>query len=191
MKIVNFEDEQSLQTASKSLLAGETIFYPTDTIYGLGCLADDVRAVEELYKIKHRPGHQPSLILINSWVMLEKYCQVRQEQLDYLKNIWPGRVTVILQGQGNLSAVSGDGDSIAVRWPDHPWLDALLEVTKRPVVSTSANLSGAEPVKSVAELESNFAGNLPDLAIDAGELNSQASKLIDLRNFPDIKIIRN
>ncbi len=191
MKIVKLEDAQSLQFTVESLLAGQVIFYPTDTIYGLGCLADNPEAVLKLYRLKHRPGQQPSLILINSFEMLKKYCQVSEEQLVYLKNIWPGPVTVILSGIGNLPAVSGDGDSIAVRWPDNAWLNSLLNLINKPVVSTSANLSGAQPIESVGDLEVELKDNLPALAIDAGELNNQASKLIDLRNFPEIKTIRN
>jgi len=190
MKILSIDDAKSLVIAQEYLLAGKVIFYPTDTIYGFGCLADDDRGVKRLYELKQRPGRQPSLILINGLEMLSKYCQISDEQKKYLLSIWPGPITVICQGKSNLPSVSGESDSIAVRWADNDWLQALLDLVQRPLVSTSANISGSSPIHTVEELTQQFTENQPDLVIDAGQLTGTASKLIDLRFYPDIKTIR-
>lgn len=171
--------------------AGKVIVYPTDTIYGLGCLARDRRAVDRIRRLKKRDSDKPFLVLVSDFKMLAKYFQVDKKQRAYLKKIWPGKVSVILEKKGALSGyVSGGLASVAVRLPKSGFLTKMINELGSPIVSTSLNLSGKPHLVSVSNLASYFGRIKPDLIIDAGELKGKPSKLIDLRNLNDIKILR-
>jgi len=190
MKVIKISDKTCLALTKQALLDGKTIFYPTDTIYGLGCLASSARAVSKINHIKARDKSRPSLALVGSWAMLSRYARVSPAQLKYLKTIWPGPVTVILEAKLTWPWLNGPDNSIALRLPKHDWLQKLITSVTVPLVSTSANLSGEPVVTHVDELKPSLGKRLPDLAIDAGKLKGQASRLIDLRAFPEIKVIR-
>ncbi len=181
---------------------GKVIVYPTDTIYGLGCLATEKKAINKILRIKKRGKNKPLLILVNSFAMLKKYCLVSQKQLDYLRQIWPGPVSVILAGRGILpSELTAGLDSIAVRLPGLcasgqglPKIDFLIKIIMRikaPIVSTSLNISGQKNLAEVGQIEKYFSTLKPDLVIDAGILKrNKPSELIDLRDINNIKILR-
>ena len=67
---------------------GKVIVYPTDTIYGLGCLATNKKAINKIYKIKKREKKKPLLILVDSLAMAKRYCYVSKEQEKYLRRVW-------------------------------------------------------------------------------------------------------
>ncbi len=188
------------------LKRGLVIAYPTDTIYGLGCDARDARAVEKIKKIKGGRDEKPFIILISDFIMLKEYCEVSEEQMEYLKKVWgvrkipltpfikgvkSGPTTVIFKGRKNLPEELTRGlNSLAVRLPKSEFLIKMISKAGFPIVSTSLNKTGEPPLDNVRGLEKYFTV-LPDLAIDAGECaNAKPSKLIDLRDMENIKVIR-
>ncbi len=183
------------------LLKGEVIVYPTDTIYGLGCLAEDKKAIERIYKIKQRDKSKPLLILASSFNMVKKYCFLSKEQENFLKNKWPGPVSVILKSRNLLPReLTGGKNSIAVRLPariiqegkpKNNFLIKIISKVGKPIVSTSVNISGRESLINVDNIEKYFGVEKPDLIIDAGELKAKPSRLIDLRDLDDVKVLRN
>jgi len=173
------------------LKKGKVIVYPTDTIYGLGCLATDKKAINKIYRIKKREKKKPLLVLISDFKMLRKYFKVDKKQLAYLRKIWPGKVSVILNKKSNLPGyVSGRLSSVAVRLPKSGFLTKMIKELGAPVVSTSLNLSGQPHLERVSGLKKYFKKNRPDLVIDAGTIKGRPSKLIDLRDVDKIKILR-
>lgn len=186
---------------SKSLAAliianlknGKVIVFPTDTVYGLGCRSDCVKAINKIYKIKARKN-SPCVNLVSSLEMAKKYCYLNKNQADYLKKIWPGPVTVILKSKGNLPEKilgknSGEGLSLAIRLPKNKFLVKIINEINKPVVSTSLNLHGQKNLVRPVNLEKYFK-TLPDLVIDAGVLKGKASRIVDIRDINDIKILR-
>ena len=171
---------------------GKVIIYPTDTIYGIGCLATDKKAVKKVYKIKKRDENKPFIKLMKSWCMVKKYCFVNKKQEEYLRKIWPGPVTVILNKKAEASTLFGIGKStIAVRLPKNDFLTTILKKVNVPLVSSSANVEGQETVNNPLDAEKQFKDLKPDLFIDAGILKRRkSSKLIDLREVGDIKVLR-
>jgi L-threonylcarbamoyladenylate synthase len=200
--INNATDEQ-IDLIVDYLKRGQVIAYPTDTIYGLGCDAGNAVAVEKIKKIKGGREDKPFIALISDFKMLKEYCEVNAEQLEYLEKVWVnppypplegGRirpVTVILESQGNLPhELTGGLESLAVRLPANDFLVKIISKCGFPVVSTSLNKTGQPPLSSVQNLEKHFKA-LPDLAVDAGAIaGGKPSKLIDLRDVKDIKVIR-
>jgi tRNA threonylcarbamoyl adenosine modification protein (Sua5/YciO/YrdC/YwlC family) len=173
------------------LKRGKVIVYPTDTIYGLGCSATDKKAIAKIRHIKKRAGRKPFLILISDYKMLRKYFKVDKKQLAYLRKIWPGKVSVILEKKTALPGyVSGGLASVAVRLPKSEFLTKMIKELGKPLVSTSLNLSGQKHLEQVTDLNEYFTEAKPDLVVDAGKLKGKPSRLIDLRNADNIVIIR-
>lgn len=187
MKIIKINlkkfTQAEIDIVASYLKRGKVIAYPTDTVYGLGCNAGKAAAVARVRKIKGDRTKKPMLALVSDWQMLKKYCRVSREQMKYLKKIWPGRVTVILKKKNS------DNESLAVRLPKNDFLIKIITKAGFPVVSTSLNKREEKPLTSVKSLAKHFK-YLPDLAIDAGMIKGRPSKLIDLRDVKNIKIIR-
>lgn len=179
------------------LKRGKIIAYPTDTVYGLGCDARDARAIKKINKIKGEKGKKPLLVLISDFKMLKKYCLINSEQRKYLEKIWPaspaggpGPVTVILKNRLNLpDELTGGLNSLGVRLPKSEFLVKIINEAGFPVVSTSLNRKGEKLLINTQNLEKRFK-YLPDLVIDAGIIKGCPSKLIDLRDVKNIKVIR-
>ncbi len=165
------------------------IIYPTDTIYGLGCDATNPKAINRIYKIKKRNQKKPLIVLMKSWRMVKKYCFLSSKQDKYMHGFWPGPTTAILKKRDNLpNNLTGGGDSIAVRIPDNDFLKKILIKFNKPIVSTSANVSGKKPLQEVKKI--NKIKGI-DLIIDFGKLkNKKPSQIIDIQDINNIKILR-
>jgi len=183
--------------------AGKVIAYPTETIYGLGCIASDKKAINRIYNIKKRDKNKPMLVLVKSYCMLKKYCFVSAKQDKFLRTFWIKKdqnlqkdilpTSVILKSRGLLpKELLGSDNSIAVRMPTQS--EFLIQILKRvdtPIVSTSLNISGQKVLSKIGDLEEYFGKNEIDLVIDAGKIaNKKSSRLIDIRDMDDIKVIR-
>lgn len=186
------------------LKRGKVIAYPTDTVYGLGCDARNAKAIKKVNKIKGQKGIKPLLVLISDFKMLKKYCLVNSAQMGYLKKIWTRPhpslslarrgavrpITVILKRKVNLpDELTGGLNSLAVRLPKSEFLVKIISDAGFPIVSTSLNKVGDKLLTNVKNLKKYFK-YLPDLAIDAGIIKGRPSKLIDLRDVKNIKVIR-
>ncbi len=173
------------------LKRGLVIAYPTDTVYGLGGDARSVKVIENINKIKGEKGNKPLLVLISDYTMLWRYCRINKQQEKYLASIWPGPVTVILKSKGRLpSELTGGLNSLAIRLPKNEFLIKIITAAGFPLISTSLNKKGEKPLLNVNNLEKRFK-YLPDLVIDAGECKrTKPSRLVDLRDVENIKVIR-
>ncbi len=123
---------------------GGTILYPTDTIWGIGCDATQVVAVEKVYRIKERVREKSMIVLVKDLDMLRQYVkQVPEIAVELLASV-PDPLTIIYPGARNLprSVIAADG-SIAIRIPKHDFCQGLLEHYGKPITSTSANVAGA------------------------------------------------
>jgi len=172
---------------------GKVIVYPTDTIYGLGCLATDNKAIKKIFKIKGREKKKPLLILVSNFKMLKKYCHISKEQGKYLKKVWKSTraTSVILKKKRNLPwQLTGGQETVAVRLPKVKFLLKILRGVREPIVSTSLNKSGQKNLDSVRHLDNYFKKVKSDLVVDAGVIKSRPSRLIDVRDLDDIKILR-
>jgi len=177
----------------KTLTRGEVIVYPTDTIYGLGCLASNVKAINKIKAIKKRDRNKPLLILVSSLYMAKKYCFISRKQELILKELWSlKRPTSVILKHRNLlpQELIPKQSGIAVRLPKSDFLRKMIRATGAPIVSTSFNISG-QPVWNEVTFLANkkLTKNDPDLIIDGGALNNPASKIIDLMGS-EIKILR-
>jgi len=130
----------------RALKAGGVVLYPTDTVWGLGCRADDAEALDALYKLKGRDGGQPSLVLVDAEGLLEEYAHpVPDIAWDLLRESGPGArsITLVLPGGRDVTpALLAEDGSLALRVVHDPFLQFIIRGIDVPLVSTSANLTG-------------------------------------------------
>jgi L-threonylcarbamoyladenylate synthase len=180
----------ALHRASHVLLGGGVILYPTDTIYGLGCLAGNPAAVERLYAIKGKPDTKPSLVLVDSVAMASAMTTDPPPLARRLMDLfWPGPLTLVLTAAPAVSPLLTAGSGkIGVRLPADEFCRRLALRCESPLVSTSANRSGVPPVAAVTALIRQFSVQI-DLAVDGGERVSPPSTVVDV-SAGELRIIR-
>lgn len=173
-----------LKKAVNAIKEGKVLVCPTDTVYGLICDAGKKEAVARLYKIKKRPKNKPIPMFVSDISMAKEIAEISVKQEKFLKKVWPGPVTAVLEKKG--------GGTIGIRIPNHKF---LLDLVKQngPLAETSANISGRPASGKFKEVLEQFALSRvegPDLAIDAGDLPlSKPSQVLDLKFSPP-KILR-
>ena len=132
-----------LSAALKVLRAGGVILYPTDTIWGLGCDATNMKAVKRIYEIKQRTENKSLIILVNSVAMLERYVENPPEVAIEMAELSEKPLTVVYdRGRSLAEGVASADGSVGVRVCTEPFCEALIEALRKPLVSTSANISG-------------------------------------------------
>lgn len=146
---------------------------PTDTIYGLSCRALDRGAVERIRRLKGRSAQKPFIVLISDIKMLD-LLSISQKQVEPARKYWPGRLSVVFSSGADEFLTQGTS-SLAVRLPEHRELIGLIDRVG-PIVSTSANIEGGEPVKTAQEAKALFGDRL-DFYVDVGELDNPVSTL--------------
>ncbi|WP_372946692.1 L-threonylcarbamoyladenylate synthase [Mariniphaga sp.] len=132
-----------IKKAVDVLKSGGIILYPTDTIWGIGCDATNPEAVARIYQIKQREDSKSMLVLMENPALLERYVNDVPEIAWDLVEISTTPLTVIYPGAKNLASnlIAEDG-SIGIRFTKEEFTQKLLQRFRRPIVSTSANLSG-------------------------------------------------
>ena len=146
-KLKNAPWREDAILAVRALKAGGLILYPTDTVWGLGCRADDAAALEKLYVLKGREGGQPSLVLVDADGLLEEYANpVPDIAWDLLRETSgpEGRpMTLVLPGGRDVApALLAEDGSLALRVVSDPFLQFIIRGIDVPLVSTSANVAG-------------------------------------------------
>jgi L-threonylcarbamoyladenylate synthase len=129
--------------ALKVVQDGGIILYPTDTIWGIGCDATNTKAIERIYKLKQRDEAKSMIILLDTENKLESYISevnpLAYDLIEYAEN----PLTLVMPGAKNISPalISSDG-SVGIRISKHPFCQQLIQRLRKPLVSTSANISG-------------------------------------------------
>lgn len=134
---------EDIEQCLKILNQGGTILYPTDTVWGLGCDATNAQAVEKIYQIKERPANKSMIVLVaDERDVLQYVSGLDLQVFDYLKEM-QRPTTVIYEGAVGLAdnVINSDG-SVAIRIVKDTFCKHLIKRFRRPLVSTSANISG-------------------------------------------------
>lgn len=176
LKIINF------------LNLGKILVLPTDTIYGFSARADIDKGIKKIKRIKKRGKDKPFILLVSDVKMLKKYVFLSKNQEAILKNIWfknKRPSTVILNSRNNLSPELKTKDSsLALRLPKSDFLIKIIKELDVPIVSTSLNFSGQEPILNLELIKNNYFEDKlkPNLLVNKGiSRTKRSSRLIDLR----------
>jgi L-threonylcarbamoyladenylate synthase len=135
--------KEDINNALEVLKNGGIILYPTDTIWGIGCDATNEEAVKRIYNIKRREDSKSMLVLMENPALLERYVDDVPEVAWDLVELTTTPLTVIYPNAKNLAKnlVASDG-SIGIRFTKEAFTSQLIQRFRRPLVSTSANISG-------------------------------------------------
>lgn len=176
--------------ALEILRAGGLVAFPTDTVYGLGCLAFDQAAIESIYVAKDRPLEKAIPILIADVDDLDRVARDLPERARRLASrFWPGPLTLVLPKRVDLPAAVSATDTVGVRIPDNDIARTLLRAAG-PMAVTSANLSGRESPRTVSEVIAQLDGRIP-LVVDGGETRGGLpSTVVDVSSGAEPVILR-
>lgn len=135
--------QTAVQRAAELLRAGEPVALPTETVYGLAANALDAAAVARLYEIKGRPAHNPIIVHVASLDMARRCVAEWPEAAERLaRAFWPGPLTLVLPRAPAIpDAVTAGGPTVGVRWPRHPFMQAVIRACGFPLAAPSANLA--------------------------------------------------
>lgn len=151
--------EEVISKAVKAFKTGKIVVFPTDTVYGVGVVIDDVLAIEGLYKLKVRPKTKPTPVLVGSISQAEELVvEIKPQVRKLMEKFWPGGLTLVLPAKKEKvpDLVRGGGETVGVRMPNHPLFLKVLQKLGRPIVGASANFSGKLPPKSLSEIDPAF-----------------------------------
>lgn len=184
---MNFEIEQSL----KSLMNNGIILYPTDTIWGIGCDATNQVSVEKVFQLKKRSESKSLILLVSDIEMLKQYVTL-PFGVEKKLNSFDKPTTVIYSNPKNIASncIAAD-NTVAIRIVNSAFCQKLLKIFKKPIVSTSANVSGNPTPKSFIEIEddilegADYVVNLPNHSS-----RNTPSSIIKVLNDGTIETIR-
>lgn len=162
---------ESLQEAADMLRNGETVAFPTETVYGLGANAAMTEAVRGIYAAKGRPSDNPLIVHIAERSQLEAFtAHVVDEPIERLMTkFWPGPLTIILPVKPNTLSplVTAGLSTVGVRMPDHPIARELIRLADCPVAAPSANSSGKPSPTCAAHVREDLDGRIGGI-VDGG-----------------------
>ncbi|MBU0518050.1 threonylcarbamoyl-AMP synthase [bacterium] len=179
------QHSENLDLVSDVLRHGGIIVYPTETVYGFGCLADQPKAIDRIAELKGSPEESHFLVLIGKRKEIASFCvDVPSLAFPLMDAFWPGPLTLILPAAHDVHPrLIGPSGGVAIRLSSHPWPGSLLQKVKGGLISTSANLHGQPVIRNRSELGPRLLRSV-DLFIDWGDLDGGVSTMIDLCEDP-------
>ncbi|MET1013328.1 MAG: L-threonylcarbamoyladenylate synthase, partial [Paenisporosarcina sp.] len=166
----NVNNDSLYSQAVDMLLKGEVVAFPTETVYGLGAIATNEKAVAKVFEAKGRPSDNPLIVHIGDTNDIEKYViSIPEKAKLCIDAFWPGPLTVILNAKPSLFApnVTAGLSTVGLRMPDHPVALELLKRLKEPVAAPSANRSGKPSPTTGKHVENDLKGRIP-IILDGG-----------------------
>lgn len=156
LKKLDKTDEQKIKEFAGMLRDGNTVIFPTETVYGLGANALDEKAALKIYEAKGRPSDNPLIVHIaKKEEIYDLVLEVNDNAKTIIDNFWPGPITIILKKKDIVPSVTSGGlDTVAIRMPSHKLANRLIKEAGVPIAAPSANISGRpSPTKAQHVIE--------------------------------------
>lgn len=190
--------EKNLQAAIKKsvnvLRNGGLLIYPTETCYGLGADATSKQAIDLLLNYKGERGGKPVSIAVADQEMAEKHVELNALAKELYKRYLPGPLTVISTSRGLVDPrLESANNTLGVRIPDYPLIRGITESLRKPITSTSANISGGVEPYDVNELLASLAADKKEmlaLVLNAGKLPHQLPSTVVDTTSGQLGIVR-
>jgi len=188
-------EPRKIAHAAQILERGGVALYPTDTVYALGCVLDDKKAVERIRRLKAMDDKQPLAMICSDLSNIAKYAIVSDFAYRLMRRILPGPYTVVLAATREVPKLLLDKRrTIGIRVPASPICEALVRALGKPLLTTSAvppngdGENAGQPVLDVAEGKEAWPHGL-DVTIDGGLLPNEPSTVISLIN-DELEVLR-
>ncbi len=185
--------EDDIRKAVETMRNGGVILYPTDTVWGIGCDATNAEAVEKVYRIKRRDDSKALICLVDSDARLQRYVRNVPEVAWDLLELAETPTTVILDNAVNLAPnLIADDGSIAMRITREPFSKELCYRFQKPVVSTSANISGEPAAQNYRDISEELLNAVDYVCFSRRQEHKphKPSSIIKLSENGEVKIIR-
>jgi L-threonylcarbamoyladenylate synthase len=192
-KITKQNFNKTVKAAVKSIKSGQVIICPTDTVYIPAADASNKEAVRKVFLLKRRSLKKPTPIFVKDIKTAKKIAKINKKQEKFLQLVWPGKVTVILKRKkAKIKLYGVSKETIALRIPNFKLVNLLLKELNKPLVGTSANISGKPAPGTLKQVLQQIGKNKHqlDLIVDAGKLAGKPSTVIDLTVSPP-RILRD
>lgn len=178
--------QEAVRRAVGLLRAGEAVALPTETVYGLAANALETNAVARIYQIKGRPAHNPIIVHVASLEMA-RLCVAHWPPLadSLARAFWPGPLTLVLPKSRIIpDLVTAGGSTVGIRWPSHPFMQAVIKECGFPLAAPSANLSNRLSPTNAEHVRDQLGDRLR-LIVDGGQAQvGLESTVLDLACAP-------
>lgn len=185
--------EKVVKETVENLKKGKTILYPTDTIWGIGCDATNYQAVEKVFKVKHRKERKSLIILVDSYEMIPAYVdEVPEITRDLIDSIETPLTIIFPKAKNIAKNVIGIDGSIAIRATKDEFCKKVINRFGKPIVSTSANLSGDSNPIVFGKINKQIIDNVDYVVTYHKDelMKTKASRIIKLEANGEFKVIR-
>ena len=164
----------------ETLKNGGVVAYPTDTTYGIGCSIFSKKGIERIYAIKQRERKKPFSFICSELSEIARYAQVSNYAFKLLRRLLPGPYTFVMEANSVVpDLLLTKQRTVGIRMPNNKICLAIVKELGHPIVTTSANLSGEDPIGNPWQVECDL-GKLLDLVIDGGDLSADVSSVVSI-----------
>ncbi|MEA2042530.1 MAG: L-threonylcarbamoyladenylate synthase [Bacteroidota bacterium] len=187
------ETKKEVGKIVKLLKSGAVIVYPTDTIWGIGCDATNTEAIKKLIRIKKRPRGKSMLLLADHISLAEMYTEnipdaaqsIAEESIEPITIIYP-------KGKNLAKEVLAEDESIGIRITEDPFCQLIIQQLNRPIVSTSANISGEKAPTQFSEISKVLIDKVDYVANHRRQeiLKNKPSSIIKISDSNEVTILR-
>ena len=172
--------ERLIAKVAEVLERGGIIAYPTDTTYGIGCSIFNKKGIERIYLLKQREKKKPFSFICSDLSEVARYAKVSNYAFKVMKRLLPGPYTFVMEASSIVpDLVQTKQKTVGIRIPDNPICLSLVQKLGHPIITTSANLSGEEPIGDPFLVEQSMGKQL-DLIVDGGFLSAEVSSVVSL-----------
>jgi L-threonylcarbamoyladenylate synthase len=160
---------EAVRRAAERLRSGDVVALPTETVYGLAANALDPAAVQRIYEVKQRPAQNPVIVHVAGAAMARSCAQAWPDSADTLAEaFWPGPLTLVLPRDPRIpDIVTATGPTVGIRWPSHPFIQAVIHACGFPLAAPSANPANQLSPTTAAHVAHLLGSRIP-LIIDGG-----------------------
>ena len=190
-ELLSKTDIEILLRASAIIKNGGLVIFPTETVYGLGADGTNPDAAKKIYAAKGRPSDNPLIIHISKPEDAEKYAYTTELYYRLAAEFMPGPLTVILKSKEIIPKETRGGlDTVAIRCPENPIANKLIEFSGVPIAAPSANISGSPSPTSSSHVVHDMMGKV-DMIIDGGQCDfGLESTIVSILNESTVKLLR-
>lgn len=184
IKAIDLKNKHHKDLIHQTIKAGQTVVFPTETVYGIGADALNPNAVQEIYYAKGRPSDNPLIMHIarkNDVYLYAKNISLYAKKL--MKVFWPGPLTLIFDKKVIVPDITTGGlETVAIRYPDHPIAKKMIKIANTPLAAPSANISGKPSSTRFKHVYEDLNGRV-DMIIDGGDsMIGIESTVVDVTN---------
>lgn len=170
-----------------TLIQGGILAFPTDTVFGLGCIMDE-KAIKKIYKAKKRDLNKPLPMMCSGLRMINKVAYVNDKEKKLIKKFAPGPITIIFDKKENVDDYISQGlDTIGIRVPDDKFILDIIKGINAPLMVTSANISDSGSLLKWQDVYKQLNGKIDGIVCEDAK-GEKASVIVDARK--KIKILR-